>query len=108
MRRFVRPAARRYRRVLAAVGIILTLLVLVLEAHAALPEHHHVHGTATMCLASLAIAALFAAAILLKRRVCTVAGHPPASAWVLPEPVFSSTSSMPARAGPSRSPVLRR
>ena len=48
--------ARRHRRVWLAAGIALACGVMALNAHAALPEHHHHDGNETMCLASLSIA----------------------------------------------------
>jgi hypothetical protein len=50
----------RHRRVAALIGVVVVLGVGALDAHAALPEHHHEHGNATVCIAALAIAGLAA------------------------------------------------
>jgi hypothetical protein len=97
-----------HRRPTALVGVILVLGVVVLNAHEALPEHHHDHGESTMCVAALSIAVLAAFGWRPKR--AAVAGAPMACV-VLPR--VPSRPSAPriwghARAGPRVPAVLRR
>jgi hypothetical protein len=108
MRRLIRPRGRRLRRLLAATGIVLTLGVVVLDAHAALPEHHHAHGTETICVSSLAIAALFGVAALLRRRDFSVPWFARPGVRRMPRRPFFPTPSVTTRAGPPRLAVLRR
>jgi hypothetical protein len=94
---------------LALAGVLLVLGVVALDAHAALPEHHHSHGEATVCLAALAIATLGALGWALSR---AVAQMPPLRALPrvrrLPLAPLCRVAYVPARAGPARSPILRR
>jgi hypothetical protein len=50
----------RHRRATALIGVLVVLGVGALDAHAALPEHHHQDGKVTVCIAALAIADLAA------------------------------------------------
>jgi hypothetical protein len=59
----------RYRRTTALVGTVLILGVVTLNAHEALPEHHHRHGETTICIAALSIAVLAAMGWRTKRSV---------------------------------------
>ena len=59
----------RYRRTTALVGVLLVLGVAALNAHEALPEHHHRHGETTMCIAALSIAVVAALGCQTKRSV---------------------------------------
>jgi hypothetical protein len=52
----------------ALAGVLLILGVVALNAHAALPQHHHEHGVATMCLASASVAVLAGGLLLAARR----------------------------------------
>lgn len=82
--------------------------VVMLDAHAALPEHHHVNGTETICVASLAVATLAMAAWALgsikrtkhRRRVQPQVRWPCHVSLAVPGPC--------ARAGPAPPVVLRR
>jgi hypothetical protein len=67
---------RRRRRYTALVGVVLVLGVVALDAHAALPDHHHVRGEATLCVAALAVATLVAASLRPRslQRACDVRG----------------------------------
>jgi hypothetical protein len=88
----------------------LVLGVVVLDAHAALPEHHHLHGAETLCVASMAIATLAIAAWAVGARAARLGSRrlsavpivrrsaPSGRLWMLGRP----------RAGPARSPILRR
>jgi hypothetical protein len=82
--------------------------VVVLDAHAALPEHHHVGGTETLCFASLAVATLAVAAWALgsiKRAKRHVLGRPRPRSF--PFVLFRPLGAI-ARAGPAPPVVLRR
>jgi hypothetical protein len=97
----------RYRRITALVGVIVVFGVVALNAHAALPEHHHDHGKATMCVAALSIAVLAALGCCAKRLL----GLRMRPSWT---PVLRAASSLTvnvpwvhARAGPPAPAVLR-
>ena len=97
----------RHRRTTALVGAIVVLGVGALDAHAALPEHHHEHGKVTVCIAALAIAGLAALGWCKQ-------GTPQAPRLAQVAPLLQAASSLAtdtprtsARAGPSRLTVLR-
>lgn len=50
----------RHRRATALLGTLVVLGVAALNVHSVLPEHHHVHGEETVCIAALAVAGLAA------------------------------------------------
>jgi len=88
--------------------VILVLGVVALNAHEALPEHHHHDGETTVCVAALSIAVLAAFGWRPKRpsapgaRVaCTLLP------WVARRPSTPPVWGN-ARAGPARPAVLRR
>jgi hypothetical protein len=102
-------SGRRRRRLIAVLGAMLVLGVVLLDAHADLPEHHHEHGTETVCVASLALATIAVAAWSLSLRSGRAQLLPPIPRFRLPR----STEHRPrmrfaARAGPSPPLVLRR
>jgi hypothetical protein len=98
----------RWRRRLAMLAILLVLGVVLLDAHAALPDHHHVHGVETMCLASVAIATLAVAALAFARPVggCMLPRRSRLSVRRPRSPLLSACHSVAARDGPPV--VLRR
>jgi hypothetical protein len=110
--RTIRAAMGRRRRLTATLGVLLVLGVVVMNAHAALPEHHHHHGEETICGAALSLA-VAAAAIWLWRR------KPLLTPWVFERPslprmvpqlawVDRLCDTGDARAGPVGLLVLRR
>jgi hypothetical protein len=99
---------RRHRRVTALVGVILVLGVVALNAHAALPEHHHGHGERTLCLAAMSIAVLAAFGLCARDRRTRLgrrlSNSPVARSW----PAWTVSSPLAAaRAGPPGPLVLR-
>jgi hypothetical protein len=104
-----RTVRGRWRTPLALAGVLLVLGVVALDAHAALPEHHHSHGEATICVAALAIATLGALGWALSRAVAQMPplrAVPPVRRRPIAPP--ARVASVAARAGPGRSPILRR
>jgi hypothetical protein len=97
----------RHRRITALVGVIVVFGVVALNAHAALPEHHHDHGKTSMCVAALSIAVLAALGCCAKRAV----GLGVRLSWTpVPRAVSSLTVNVPwvhARAGPPAPVILR-
>jgi hypothetical protein len=97
----------RHRRATALVGVMVVLGVAALNAHAALPEHHHVHGVMTLCVASLSIAVLAALGLKTKRSAGPTIRLGRTAVVQIPDgPEAESVSAM-ARAGPSGPVVLR-
>jgi hypothetical protein len=103
----VNRVVSRHRRITALVGVIVVFGVVALNAHAALPEHHHDHGKVTMCIAALSIAVLAALGCCAKRSL----GLGIRLSWApLLRVVMSVTVDVAwvlARAGPSAPAVLR-
>lgn len=104
----INRALTRYRRTAVLVGALVFPGVVALDAHAALPEHHHARGEVTICIAALAIASL---APLGWRRQPTPRPTTRTLAAALPQtaraPVVGAQR-ISARAGPSGLAVLRR
>jgi hypothetical protein len=96
------------RRATALVGVLIVLGVLMLDAHAALPEHHHVHGTETACVASLAVAALATAGAMRKRCKTLVQVWFPLLIRLPAGPAPTQPQLVAIRAGPRTAVVLRR
>jgi hypothetical protein len=69
--RSVHSFLARHRRITASVALVAMLGVLALQAHAALPEHHHQGEKATACIASLVEAALIVVALWKRHRAPT-------------------------------------
>jgi hypothetical protein len=97
----------QHRRLTAACGILLVLGVVLLNAHEALPEHHHHNGTTDVCIASLSIAVLAIFAFRPKRAVWR-----PGRRFVrlVLRPASRAPRRRPSarsRAGPARPLVLR-
>jgi hypothetical protein len=88
-------------------GIVLTLGVVALDAHAALPEHHHQHGTETLCIAALAIAVV-ALSVLLRPVGRSQPIPRPLTVGLRPRWRGLAPAAAPARAGPASLAVLRR
>jgi hypothetical protein len=98
----------RHRRTTAAVGVLIVLGVAALNTHEALPEHHHQHGEATMCLASLSIAVLATMGLLQAKHVATPTTRLGETAVRRSEIRLAvATPSAAARAGPCAPTVLR-
>lgn len=98
----------RHRRTTAVVGVLIVLGVAALNTHEALPEHHHGHGEATMCIAALSIAVLAAIGLLEATRLTGPTTRLVAAAGRQIESRYAAESPSPAaRAGPSGLTVLR-
>ena len=83
--------------------------VVLLDAHADLPEHHHQHGTETMCVASLALATIAVAAWSMGLSLRRPDRLPPIPRFRLPRTFeHRPPATIAARAGPSPPLVLRR
>jgi hypothetical protein len=110
--RTIDRALRRHRMLACGTGIAIVLGVMVLNAHAALPEHHHHHGEETLCAAALSIAVATGALWLARRDPDRTLLARPAR---LPGPILAygvppCGRALPrSRAGPAQLPqVLRR
>jgi hypothetical protein len=100
----------RHRRITAIVALMAMLGVLALQAHAALPEHHHHGGKATVCIASLVEVAVIVVALFKRRRVpmALPGGIGAVVPLVAVRPLaIPETCHAWARAGPSEDSVLR-
>lgn len=98
----------RHRRATALIGAVVALGIAGLSVHAALPEHHGHDGSATICIAALAIATL--AVIRLRKKWCLlgfglVLEIPRMRGLLHADPVVPFLA---ARAGPHGPFVLRR
>lgn len=99
----------RRRRLIALLGLVLVLGVVLLDAHADLPEHHHEHGTETLCVASLALATIAVAAWSMGLSLRRPEGLPPIPRLRLPRTLeHRPPATIAARAGPPPPLVLRR
>ena len=104
----INRALTRYRRTTVLVGALVFLGLVALDAHAALPEHHHAHGEVTICIAALAVASL--APLGWRRQPTprpttrTIGAPVPQTSRVL----AAEPPRISARAGPSGLAVLRR
>ncbi|MCW3069520.1 MAG: hypothetical protein JWL67_2145 [Solirubrobacterales bacterium] len=97
----------RHRRAAALAGVTLVLGVAALNVHEALPEHHELHGDATMCVAALSIAVLAAVGLRPKSEASRTPGTRLAPIVLSRGRPHPRTCSAPARAGPLRQAVLR-
>jgi hypothetical protein len=95
----------RHRRLTAVLGVVVVLGVAALNVHAALPEHHHDHGGATVCVAALSIAVLAAAAGLLLRARARLARLPRLDDARRYDGVVRRAPRATSRAGPLRQTV---
>jgi hypothetical protein len=99
---------RRLRMSVAVVGVVLMLGVVVLDAHADLPEHHHHHGVETVCVAALAIATLAAMRWGARAPLRWVRVYRTVRRLLARRAPTRRTAWVPARAGPPGPVVLRR
>ena len=97
----------RRRRLMALAGIALMVVVLGLDAHAALPEHHHTDGHETVCVASMAVATLTAFGCCVKAPPLQKASRRPRIRIRSKGRVVAPVIPILSRAGPCRSVVLR-
>lgn len=98
----------RHRSFTALSGVLLVLGVAALNAHEALPQHHHHRGETTVCSAALSIAVLAGVAWLARRaagvtRSVDMVGSRRSGC----RRVLQSLSTATARAGPQAPVVLR-
>jgi hypothetical protein len=104
--RGVHAAMVRRRRLTALFAVLVTVALVGLSAHACLPEHHHLDGHETVCVAAMAIAGLTILAAYWKRRARASLSLP-RFVVALPLSALPAEISAAARAGP-RSPVVLR
>lgn len=94
---------------MAVIALMATLGTLILQAHAALPDHHLNHSKATVCIASLVTAAVIVVSLHGRKRPAALL--PSWGEVVVPllaaAPAGPSSCLASSRAGPPDDTVLR-